>query len=72
LKTIYNVKSSLSLAPPLWNFGISKKKITPFVCALFVLVCDFNPVVYAQPLPKLFNFQSGVVGDMLSPPTMEF
>jgi len=37
------------LVPPLWNF---ETKLISFVCA-------FNPVVFAQPLPKLFNFQSG-------------
>jgi len=59
-----------SSRPP--HFGISKKKITPFVCAPFVQVCVFNPVVCAQPLPKLFNFQCGGAGDMLSSPNTEF
>ena len=34
-----------------------------------MLVCAFIPVVCAQPVSELLNFQGGGAGDMLSPPT---
>ena len=44
-------------------------QIFTVVCASFVLVCAFIPVVCAQPVSELLNFQGGGAGDMLSPPT---
>jgi len=51
---------SSALVPSILNF---RTKLTPFVCSLFMKVCTLNPVVYAQSLLKIYNFQSGRYGD---------
>lgn len=42
------------MSPQLWNFKI---KLTPVVYASFVLVCAYNPVVYALSIFEMSSFE---------------